>query len=215
LKHKFWSKVARSPELLTHWGLGWLLALASTWIFIELAWDVPIMLAIHRYTRPWLTLLMLIITQTGNWIAVIVLAIALYWLWRHARKLDALTMLVSFIGAVAISSVLKLVFARPRPDVFPPLVPVSTYSFPSGHALAAMGLYGLLAILLWRGRRRGWAVLSAAWVLLIGLSRIYLGVHYPSDVLASLALGTLWLVVILNGHDRLAKRLSGEAEDSE
>jgi membrane-associated phospholipid phosphatase len=207
------------------WGLGWLLALVSTWIFLDLAgdvwlkegftWDAPIMLAIHRYTRPWLTQLMLLITQTGSWVAVVVMAIVLYWLWRHARKLDVLTALVSFVGAVATSSVLKLVFARPRPEVFPPLVPVDTYSFPSGHTLAAMGLYGLMAILLWRGRQRGWAILSAAWVLVVGLSRIYLGVHYPSDVLASLALGTLWLVVIMAGHDRLARRLSGASEDSE
>ena len=225
MKHKFWSKLVSGRDVLIPWGLGWLLALISTWIFVDLAgdvwlkegftWDAPVMLAIHRYARPWLTQLMLVITSTGQSVAVIVLAIVLYWLWRRERKLDALTALVSFVGAVAISTVLKLVFARPRPHVFPPLVPADTYSFPSGHTLAAVALYGLLAILLWRGRHRWWALLSAVWVLVVGLSRIYLGVHYPSDVVASLALGTLWLVLIMAGHDRLARRWTEEAEDGE
>jgi membrane-associated phospholipid phosphatase len=224
LKHKFWDKLVHSRELLIPWGLGWLLALIATWIFVDLAgdvwlmegftWDAPVMLAIHRLTTPRLTALMLVVTTTGQSIAVVVLAVVLYWLWRHDRRLDAVTTLVSFVGAVAISTVLKLVFARPRPHVFPPLVPpINTYSFPSGHTLASVALYGLLAIWLWRGGHRWWAVLSAAWVLVVGFSRIYLGAHYPSDVVASLALGTVWLVLIMAGYDRLARRWSEEAEE--
>jgi membrane-associated phospholipid phosphatase len=224
LKHKFWERVLRSRELLIPWGLGWLLALIATGIFVDLAgdvwlkegftWDAPVMLAIHSYARPWLTQLMLVVTPTGQSVAVVVLAVVLYWLWRHDRKLDALATLVSFVGAVAISTALKFLFARPRPHVFPPLVPVNTYSFPSGHTLASVALYGLLAIWLWRGHHRWWALLSVAWVLVVGFSRIYLGAHYPSDVVASLALGTVWLVLIMAGHDRLAQRWAEEPEDS-
>jgi undecaprenyl-diphosphatase len=92
---------------------------------------------------------------------------------------------------------LKLLFARPRPNVFPPLTLETSFSFPSGHTMAAVAFYGLIAILLWRDHHYGWALLPGLWVPLVALSRIYLGVHYPSDVLASLAVGTIWLALIL------------------
>jgi len=84
--------------------------------------------------------------------------------------------------------------------VFPPLTTETSYSFPSGHAMAAVAVYGVLALLLWQRGKRGWAVLAGAWVPLVAISRVYLGVHYPSDVLASLALGTIWLIIVWFTH---------------
>ena len=63
--------------------------------------------------------------------------------------------------------------------------------------MAAIAVYGLTAVLLWQRRRTGWAVLAGLWVPLVALSRVYLGVHYPSDVLASLAVGTIWLILVM------------------
>ncbi|HHW13865.1 MAG TPA: phosphatase PAP2 family protein, partial [Firmicutes bacterium] len=101
---------------------------------------------------------------------------------------------------------LKVIFQRPRPDVFPPLVVEKTYAFPSGHTMLAVSLYGLF--LYWLLRRRGggprrWLVrwlgafLLATLIGAIGLSRIYLGVHWPTDVLAGYAGGGAWLLACL------------------
>ncbi len=104
--------------------------------------------------------------------------------------------IVSFVGTFLLNSLLKFIFARPRPDLFPPLVVEHSYSFPSGHTMSAIAYFGLLALVLWQRGRRGWAVLAGLWVPLVALSRVYLGAHYPSDVLASLAIGTIWLVIV-------------------
>lgn len=203
-------------RLLLGWLLGLIVVGGATAVFIDLAedvwlkegfsWDVPVMLAIHRSARPWLTGLMRYVTQAGSGAAVAVLGISAYWLWHLGRRPDALTVLASFIGAVAQSTGFKLLFARPRPEVFPPLGPESGYSFPSGHTIAAVAVYGSLAVLLWRRGHRGWALLSALWIPLVGFSRIYLGAHYPSDVVASLALGTIWLFAVMVVHDWVARR---------
>lgn len=169
----------------------------DVWLKEGFAWDAPLMLALHSLSRPWLDALFTGITHTaGVWIGLPLLVTAVV-LWRRSQKEKAVLILVSLVGAVFINILLKMLFARPRPDVFPPLVVEHSYSFPSGHTMAAIAFYGLLAILLWQSRHRFWALLSGIWVILVALSRIYLGAHYPSDVLASLALGTIWLAVIL------------------
>jgi membrane-associated phospholipid phosphatase len=203
-------------RLAIRWTLGFLLVAVPAAIFVDLAgdvwlkegfpWDAPIMLAIHSLTAPWLTTLMLVITQLGNIGAAVVTLAAFLALWRLHRLLDGITVAASVAGATLMDAGLKVLFARPRPDVFPPLVSTNSYSFPSGHTLVAVALYGLLAIFLWRWQHRGWAVASGLLVLLIGFSRVYLGAHYPSDVLASWTLGTVWLVAVMLVHDWAAKR---------
>jgi len=91
-----------------------------------------------------------------------------------------------FCGATALNTALKLLLSRPRPSLFTPLVSASGFSFPSGHVTASVATFGFLAVLLWREKRFGWAIASLVLVPLVALSRIYLGVHYPSDVLGSL-----------------------------
>ncbi|MCX6050405.1 MAG: phosphatase PAP2 family protein, partial [Chloroflexi bacterium] len=116
-----------------------------------------------------------------------------FWFYWRRQPHQAILLVTTFGSAVWINALLKLVFARSRPLLFPPLVLETDYSFPSGHAVAAISLYGLLAVLLWRQRHYGWALLAGVWVLAVAVSRVYLGVHYPSDVLASLTIGGLWL----------------------
>ena len=187
-------------------------ALACLTIFLELGedvwskegfpWDASIMLAIHAYSRPWLDYLMLAITETaGNYAVIGVIVLAL-WLWRGKAQLNALLLFFSFGGAVVFNSLLKLFFARPRPTIIPRLVVEGNYSFPSGHTIAAVALYGLLAVWLWQQRHWLWAILCGTWPLAVAISRIYLGVHYPSDVLASLTVGSLWVmaVVVVSGY---------------
>jgi undecaprenyl-diphosphatase len=95
---------------------------------------------------------------------------------------------------------LKHFFHRERPVLENPLVTLSSYGFPSGHTMGATLLYGLLALLAWKNVRNRAARLACVagaclWILLIGLTRIYLGAHYLTDVLGALAAGLLWLVV--------------------
>lgn len=157
-------------------------------------WDAPLMLKLHTLSRPWLDQVMLGITHTGGALTVVVFAGLLYWLHRRGERSLFWGAVVSFLGAVSLNGLLKTFFARPRPDVFPPLTAVHTYSFPSGHTVAAISLYGFLAFAFWQAGQKWRAALPAVWVLLIALSRVYLGVHYPSDVIGALTFGGIWLL---------------------
>lgn len=119
------------------------------------------------------------------------------------------------VAAIALSSLLlmftlKLFFGRPRPEV-PLLNAAAGLSFPSGHAFMSFTFYGLLAYLLYRELKRPWlkmvsVTISILFIFLIGLSRIYLRVHYLSDVLAGMSLGVIWLTISLAVLNKLESR---------
>jgi len=202
--------VEKKTNYPVQWLFRWLVAflmIALLVVFAKLAedvwfregfrWDAPIILAIHNLGNPPLDTVMKFVTQTGE-TGSITIALALAgWFWWKRRKNEALSVLVAFGGAVGINTLLKLLFARPRPHLFPPLVVESGFSFPSGHVTASVAVYGFLAFLLWQHRHYGWALLSAGWILMIAISRIYLGVHYPSDTVAAMACAGLWLILVL------------------
>jgi undecaprenyl-diphosphatase len=138
------------------------------------------------------------------------LAAAAVFLLRGWRR-GAVLVLVTLAGAAVLDLGLKQLFARARPQAFFDyyLVPKS-FSFPSGHALFAVCFFGGLAVLL-SHRVRGrlarillWAV-ALVLILLIGVSRVYLGVHYPTDVIGGFAVGIIWVASVALG-DRLAER---------
>jgi len=192
-----------------------LLMLATT-IFLKLAddvwfregfwWDAPLMLTIHRYSSSPLDALIAALTTTGGRLLPLVFLGVGMVLWRKNHKTELVALGASTGGAFAINGVLKWLFARPRPTVFPPLTVETTFSFPSGHTMAAVAFYGLLAVFLWQWRQRSIAVFSAGWVFVIAFSRIYLGVHYPSDVLGALAVGLFWLIMVVWAHRSLRAR---------
>lgn len=126
--------------------------------------------------------------------------------WRRG----ALLVVVTLAGAWAIDIALKLIFARARPEAFFGYYPApESYSFPSGHALFAVCFFGGLAVLLTHRLERR-AAQVAVWlvavglILLIGVSRVYLGVHYPTDVVGGFAVGLVWVTAVAFG-DRLAE----------
>ncbi len=186
-----------------------LLALATI-IFLKLAddvwfregfwWDAPLMLAIHRLSSPIPDALVMALTTTGGRLLPVIFIGTAIVLWKKELPTELIALSVSVVGAFAINAALKWLFARPRPAVFPPLTVETTYSFPSGHAMMAMAFYGLLAVFLWEYERRTTAILAAGWVPVIAFTRVYLGVHYPSDVLGALAVGLFWLIVVVWGH---------------
>ncbi len=187
-----------------------ILLFLATIIFLKLAddvwfqegfwWDAPLMLAIHRFSSPPLDALVIALTTTGGRLLPAIFIGTAIMLWKKERPTELIALITSVVGSFAINGILKWFFARPRPVVFPPITMETTYSFPSGHTMMAMAFYGLLAVFLWENRQHSAAILSVGWVSVIALSRVYLGVHYPSDVLAALAVGLFWLIVVVWAH---------------
>ena len=121
---------------------------------------------------------------------ILILALA----WRR-RLHEGLFAGVAIIGSALLNLATKQVFARARPSLWESIAPESTYSFPSGHAMGSMTLAAVLVLLAWHTRWRGWvAVPAALFVAMVGLSRVYLGVHYPSDILAGWTAALAWTV---------------------
>lgn len=159
--------------------------------------DETILLWIHQFASPTLDRVMLTVTRLGNPATVVPLAcIGVSWhLWRRHWSI-ATVFAINCMGGVVLSSGLKLLFGKPRPDLWPQIITETTYSFPSGHALGSMVLYGFWAYLLARRFPQRNTLIYAGAVLLIGgigLSRLYLGVHWPTDVLAGYGIGFLWI----------------------
>jgi membrane-associated phospholipid phosphatase len=157
---------------------------------------------LHGQATDPLTDLFQTITFLGNFVtllAVTLVAVAL--LWRRREWTDALFVALAFAGGQVLSNGIKLGFRRERPFFPDPLATESTFSFPSGHALVSLTVYGALALVLARHLASAWhrALLfagTAVLVLAIGFSRLYLGVHFLSDVLAGFAAGLAWLCVL-------------------
>ena len=140
-----------------------------------------------------------VVTFFGSAVCLItVSAVVFAVLVRRGRRLEAALLPLALAGAELLNVILKLSFHRARPEVA--FVHLETYSFPSGHAMVSTAVYGALAYLAWpRVRtRRGRAVLVSGTIVFVGLicfSRLYLGVHYLSDVLAGAAGGVFWLAL--------------------
>ncbi len=174
---------------------------------------------IHRWASPLLTRIVEGVTQLGSMQILLPLGTVLAWLfYRAGRPRAALLFAITTIGSQAFDQVLKYGFRRPRPEVFFGLAQPSTYSFPSGHSVSSCCFYGVLAAILTAGtmpRARKALVWAAAafLVLAIGFSRIYLGVHYPTDVLGGYAIAIVWVALVRAGYevwlvrDRKLKRL--------
>jgi undecaprenyl-diphosphatase len=125
-----------------------------------------------------------------------------YFLFIKRHRWYSITIPVVSLGGLSLMFVLKNLFGRPRPQD-PLLRTVSGLSFPSGHALLSVAFYGLLIYLVWNNisnRFFRWTliILLLLLILIIGLSRIYLRVHYASDVLAGFAMGLIWLVLSIS-----------------
>lgn len=173
---------------------------------------------VNGHAGPSLTAAMRGVTYLGSTAFVLALclcaSIAFYLIrWRRA----AVLMLITMAGAFVLNAVLKTTFQRARPEPFFGIVAPQSYSFPSGHSLLSFCLFGTLAAVIHR-RTRSFAVRIVTWVgaalliALVGLSRVYLGVHYPSDVLAGYLAATVWVLAVAFG-DRLSRRDERAAKD--
>ena len=131
--------------------------------------------------------------------------LALLWLWRMRRGRLGLALLAVTLTGRALSEAQKYWIARARPNIEPHLVVVKTSSFPSGHATSSMIFYLTLALVIAaNGRWRFSATAAAVAIsLLVGISRVMLGVHWPSDVVGGWAFGMLWVLLTLRPVERL------------
>ena len=161
----------------------------------RLSIDLPIQLFLHSYETPMLDSVMLVLTQAGSAYALVPLNILIFFLLIHwKRNSDAVFFSLSVTGAALLNYAAKLSFARARPDLWASISPEVTYSFPSGHAMSSLAAAGALIVLTWQSKwRLPVAVVTLPVVIGVGLSRIYLGVHYPSDILAGWAASTAWI----------------------
>ncbi len=158
---------------------------------------------LHSHQRPLLTSAMFVATSFGSGAMgnCIGAGFAIYLIWRR-RFYWLAAFASSLYGGMLLNRILKYVFQRPRPYFDDPLLSLSSYSFPSGHTMTATVLFGVIAAYFftttqdWR-----WRVIiicaTSFLILLVGFSRIYLGVHYLSDVLGAMAEGLAWLALCL------------------
>ena len=213
--------------------LGLLLSLGVIALFAKIVEDVVegesrrfddvVLLWIHANTPDWLYGPMRVVTTLGYyWVVFPLLVLAAYAFYRRGHRVSARLLLVATLGSIVLTTAIKTIVQRARPELFDSGYTASFYSFPSGHATIAVGFYGTLTLLVaWRLRgfwRWAVAVAGVALVLLIGFSRLYLGVHYPTDVLAGYLAAPLWvsfvgLVYFL--WRTLRRRPSGEIEEED
>ncbi len=192
---------------------GLLLILAFFLLFYDLAedmlnqelahFDKSAASAVLAWRSPSLTTAFKLVTYMGSWAAILlVTALTIFYLLYYRRhKWDAIMFGIAIGGASIMNYLLKVAFGRLRPDP-PALVSASGFSFPSGHSMDSLVLYGMILYLLWINIKPSLAsslvsLLLVILIISIGLSRIYLGVHYPSDVLAGYCAGGFWLVTCI------------------
>lgn len=165
------------------------------------AFDKSILLYLRSLHAPVRDRIMLGLTSLGEPNLLLILSVSLgIMLWVRKHRSEATTIAITGAGAVGLNVLLKELFARARPQLWERAVEVKFYSFPSGHAMISMVVYGLLGYFLAaRFPRQRWLIYGLTVVLIagIGLSRLYLGVHWPTDVIAGYFAGFVWLLACI------------------
>ncbi len=184
------------------------LATAGAYAFAKLAtvvrkgytqqYDESILTWIHQHESPGLTTFMREVTYLGTGsVVMVVVGVAALFLWHTEHKHSARLLLASTLGGIILNNTLKLIFHRERPTLFEWGTSVASSSFPSGHAMSATVVYGTVAYLVARLQKHHWSrtlTLGGAFtlILMICFTRLYLGVHYPSDVIGGIIVGLAW-----------------------
>jgi len=181
--------------------------------------DKAILLAIQKLHFPLLDRIMLGITFLGDPIVLLSLSLGLGVgsLFYHRRS-EATTFGIVTVGALGLNCWLKLLFGRARPALWDRLIDVGLHSFPSGHAMVSIATYGFLGYFLAKQfpqRQRQIFALTAILIGAIGFSRLYLGVHWPTDVAAGYAIGLVWLIACVLGSQPPVARTVWKEESTE
>lgn len=230
-RHQIFSKILRfmgarltpGGQFGLHLTLGVLIMIVSVAVFGNIADEVTdqdaiTVLDVHianwfntHHVEPYTSFLLFIsfVHKVGGMILLV--AAFGYYLWRRQQRYWLLALGVTVLPGMILNVVLKQVFQRSRPLFEEPLVTLSTYSFPSGHTAAATLFYGVLACYIMIACK-GWSVRLATagfcvvMIFLVAFSRVYLGAHYLSDVLAAMASSAAWLAVCITAISTLRRR---------
>lgn len=198
------------PSALSPWQrLGIVVTGFASAIFVAIALllpqmetlDTQILLAIHDIHTPALDRLMVLVTYLGEPLILFPFALGLSGMlvWQK-RRLEAVTLLMAIGGSLGLNIWLKELFARHRPALWDQLLQVPFYSFPSGHAMVSLVFYAVLAyglIQQFQSFRFLMLTLASGLIGTIGFSRLYIGVHWPTDIVAGYAAGLVWLTLCL------------------
>ena len=205
--------------------VGVALLLAAMAVFAQLAgavvagapitqFDAEVANWLHQHARQGglLREALLILTHIHSTPGMLVMAFcAALWVYRRGHRYWTMAVIASVPGGMLLNVALKHTFERARPHFDEPILPFSTYSFPSGHTMAATVLYGVLACYVarhartWPGRVLPF-VLAALMIGAVAFSRMYLGAHYLTDILAALVEGCGWLAICISGTATLNRR---------
>lgn len=220
------ARLSPEGELGLHMTVGVVLMLIAMVVFHEIAEavmgmeqitviDLQVAYWFNQNAIPWITWCLLVITHLHGVLGAITIACLLAW-YLHRKKATywLFTLVITMPGVMFLNVLLKYIFGRARPSFETPLLDaLSTYSFPSGHTATATALYGLMGAYLvcqldHRQWRRRTLIVLAAFLMaaLVGFSRIYLGAHYLSDVLAAMAESYGWLAICIAGVSTLRRR---------
>ncbi len=163
-----------------------------------LEFDDAVLSSIHGMSNFFLDAFMPAATDIGGVVGVVALSfimVALFIYKNEQRR--ALMLAITVAGAAGINLMLKSVFERARPDLWDTLVREPGFSFPSGHAMASAALGMAIVVALWDSRWRWWALAAATlYILFVGFSRLYLGVHYPTDIFAGWLVSGAWVMAV-------------------
>jgi len=166
--------------------------------------DTSIIAYVQGLESPWLTTIMKVFTWSGSAFFVMPLAlITFFFLYfvKHHRHQAILFIVVIFLTPI-LNFLLKVYFKRDRPEIYR-IMDANGFSFPSGHTMMAFSVYAIIAYIVWRNMQTALThvllILFAAFmIIMIGTSRIYLGVHYPSDVIGGIAASALWVTFAIS-----------------
>jgi len=164
-----------------------------------LFYDEAILKGINGFSTPFFDTFFVVITQFGGVFGIIALtAILLGLLLRRKMYKNALIVGATVAGAAILNVILKLIFERTRPDLWEQLIVETSFSFPSGHSMITAALGLSLIFICWNTRFRWLALaLGSSFIIVIGFSRLYLGVHYPTDILAGWVVSAAWLSTVV------------------
>ena len=165
------------------------------------SFDRSFLLWIHQFANPQFDRIFLFFTALDDPPTVVtIFIITIAWLVMKRRYSDGIRFTIVCAGGVLTDRVMKLFFAKPRPELWYRLITETSFSFPSGHAVGSMVVYGFIAYILAKEMQQHKHIVYAAASLLIiaiGLSRLYLGVHYPTDIIAGYGIGFIWLITCM------------------
>lgn len=177
------------------------------------SFDTAVLLGINSRSSPLLDTVFSTGTMLGGAVVVAAVSLAMIVILALRKSYSRALLATLIIGGTTLANFfLKLVFERSRPELWTRLVEEQSFSFPSGHAMASMALGLTIVLLTWNTRWRAAAVIGAvAYVLFIGFSRLYLGVHYPTDILAGWLVSSLWVFAIAWLFSRRKNRVDNAA----